>query len=86
MYIYYYLITIVSSNGLISMSQESYRMTKLLEHWIEHNVEHVKRFRVMAEEASSAGLVDVAEYIRLAAEKGDEVTTHLQKALNSVKE
>jgi rubrerythrin len=68
------------------MSQEGYRITKLLEHWIEHNVEHVKRFRVMAEEASSAGLVDVAEYIRLAAEKGEEVTTHLQKALNSVKE
>jgi rubrerythrin len=67
------------------MSQQSYRITKLLEHWIEHNDEHVKRFRVMAEEASSAGLEDVAECMRLAAEKGDEVTTHLQKALNSLK-
>ena len=43
------------------MSQESYRITKLLEHWIEHNDEHVKRFRDVAEEASSAGLQDVAE-------------------------
>ena len=68
------------------MSQDGYRMTKLLEHWIEHNDEHVKRFRVMAEEASTSGLVDVAENMRLAAEKGDEVTTYLQKALNSVKE
>ena len=60
-------------------------MTKLLEHWIEHNDEHVKRFRVMAAEASSVSLKDLAEHMRLAAEKGDEVTTHLQKALNSVK-
>jgi hypothetical protein len=67
------------------MSQEGYRITKLLEHWIEHNDEHVKRFRDVAEEASSAGLQDVAEYMRLAAEKGDEVTAHLKKALNSVK-
>ncbi len=67
------------------MSQEGYRITKLLEHWIEHNEEHVKRFRDVAEEASNAGLQDVAEYIKLAAEKGDEVTTHLKKALNSVK-
>jgi rubrerythrin len=66
------------------MSQESYRITKLLEHWIEHNDEHVKRFRVVAEEASSASLEDVAKYMRLAAEKGDEVKTHLQKALNSL--
>jgi rubrerythrin len=67
------------------MSQEGYRISKLLEHWIEHNDEHVKRFRVVADEASSAGLKNVAEYMRLAAEKGDEVTTHLQKALNSLK-
>jgi len=67
------------------MSQEGYRMTKLLEHWIEHNDEHVKRFRVMAEEASSTGLKEVAEYMRLAADKGDEVTTHLQNALKSIK-
>jgi rubrerythrin len=67
------------------MSQEGYRMTKLLEHWIEHNDEHAKRFRVMAEEASSAGLKNVAEHMRLAADKGDEVTTHLRKALNSIK-
>lgn len=60
-------------------------MTKLLEHWIEHNDEHVKRFRAMAEEASSTGLKNVAEYMRLAADKGDEVTTNLQKALNSIK-
>ena len=66
------------------MSQESYRITKLLEHWIEHNEEHVKRFRVMAEEAYRIGLEDVAEYVQLAAEKGDEVKTHLQKALNSL--
>jgi hypothetical protein len=68
------------------MSQESYRITKLLEHWIEHNDEHVKRFRVVAEEASSASLEDVAKCIWLAAEKGDEVKTHLQKALNSLKD
>ena len=67
------------------MSQDAYRIRKLLEHWIEHNDEHVKRFRVMSEEASSVGLVDVVEHMRLAADKGEEVTTHLQKALNSVK-
>ena len=67
------------------MSQEGYRITKLLEHWIEHNEEHVKRFRDVAEEASNASLQDVAEDLKLAAEKGDEVTTHLKKALNSVK-
>ena len=67
------------------MSQEGYRITKLLEHWIEHNDEHVKRIRDVAEEASSAGLQDVAENMQLAAEKGDEVTMHLKKALNSIK-
>jgi hypothetical protein len=67
------------------MSEEGFRIMKLLEHWIEHNNEHDKRFRDVAEEASSAGLQDVAEYIRLAAEKGDEVTGYLKKALSSIK-
>lgn len=63
------------------MSEDIYRLKKLLEHWIEHNEDHSAKFRQAAEDAAKMGLRDVANDIQLAAEKGSEVTKYLRNAL-----
>jgi len=66
------------------MGEESLRLRKLLEHWIEHNDDHVARLREAAEEAGKFGLKETSSSIRLAAEKSNEVSKHLRKAINSM--
>ena len=66
------------------MGEEGLRLRKLLEHWIEHNDDHVARFWEAAEEADKLGLKEASNSIRLAAEKSNEVSKHLKKALNSM--
>ena len=67
------------------MSEGRLRLQKLLEHWIEHNEEHLSRFREAADEASKIGATKVAKDIRSAAEKGTEVSKHLRKALDALR-
>ena len=69
---------------MMFMGEESLRLRKLLEHWIEHNDDHVARFWEAAEEAGKFGLKETSSSIRLAAEKGNEVSKHLRKAINSM--
>ena len=64
------------------MSVDIQRIMKLLEHWINHNEEHLKRFRDLADEMSKIDMVDSSKEIIEAAKIGNEVSTHLQNALN----
>ncbi|UCD44219.1 MAG: hypothetical protein JSV27_08765 [Candidatus Bathyarchaeota archaeon] len=65
------------------MSDDNLRLMKLIEHWAEHNDEHGTRFQEAAEEAAGKGLVSVAENLRAAAEKAEEVSRLLRKALEA---
>ena len=66
------------------MSEEIFRIKKLLEHWIEHNEEHLARFREVAADVEKMGIAEAARDIKTAAEKGDEVTIYLKRALKSI--
>lgn len=66
------------------MSEEISRLKKLLEHWIIHNEEHTARFVEATNDAIKIGLIEVSNNIKIAAEKGNEVTKYLQRALDSI--
>ena len=63
------------------MSDEKLRLRNLIEHWAEHNDEHRARFEESVEDASSMGLVAVADDLKAAAEKAEEVSKLLRRAL-----
>lgn len=65
------------------MSDDNLRLRKLIEHWAEHNDEHRIRLQEAAEEAAGKELATVAENLRAAAEKAEEVSMLLRKALGS---
>ena len=65
------------------MSDENLRLRKLIEHWAEHNDEHMTRFQEASAEASEKGLGGVAENLSSAAEKSAEVSKLLRKALEA---
>lgn len=66
------------------MSEGVLRIRKLLEHWIEHNEEHLARFREVAADAEGMGLADAAGSLRVAADRGEDVSAQLRKALESM--
>jgi len=66
------------------MNEEVLRIKKLLEHWIEHNEEHLARFREVAAVAEKLGITEVSRAIQTAAMNGNEVSRYLKKALNSI--
>jgi hypothetical protein len=59
---------------------------RLIEHWAQHNEEHRERYVEWANKAEKIRLLEVAEEMRLAAEKSREVSTHLRKALENMQE
>ncbi len=63
------------------MSEKRLRLKKLIEHWTEHNDEHTARFIESALEAAEMELEEVANNLKVAAEKGAQVSKHLRKAL-----
>jgi hypothetical protein len=65
------------------MSEKKLRLMKLVEHWMEHNEDHVKRFREAAHEAKELGLNQVELQLYNAAENGDKVSKSLLKALEA---
>jgi hypothetical protein len=65
------------------MSDKKLKLHKLIEHWAEHNDDHKTRFDETAVEASEMGLDGVAENLRKAAEKAEEVSTLLRNALKT---
>ena len=66
------------------MSERKLRIRKLIEHLVEHNEEHVARFREAASEAEEMGLSETARSLLAAAERGGEVSAALRMALASV--
>lgn len=68
------------------MDEERLRLIKLVEHWIEHNDDHGKRFSEEAELAEKKYLSDAASEMRKAAEASREVSNSLLKALKCLKE
>ncbi len=69
---------------MMHMEEGSLRIRKLLEHWMEHNDEHIARFLEVSGEAEKLGLKETSNSLRLAAETSGEVSKHLRKALNSM--
>lgn len=63
------------------MAMDRERLKKLIEHWAEHNEEHMARFEESAEEAAGMGLEAMADGLRAAAKKAAEVSGHLREAL-----
>jgi len=64
------------------MSEKKLRLRKLIEHWIEHNDDHVKRFREAASEAKEIELKKVADILIEASRRSKEVSEILEKSLN----
>ncbi|TFH18497.1 hypothetical protein E4H04_03220 [Candidatus Bathyarchaeota archaeon] len=65
------------------MNEDRLRLIKLIEHWIEHNDEHGKRF---SEEAEKTGLKSVAVEMRKAAKASGKVSGDLLNALKLLRE
>lgn len=59
---------------------------KLIEHWAEHNDEHVQRYNESAAEAEDMGLKDVAKEMKEAHLRAADVSRHLRNALTRLKE
>ena len=68
------------------LDEKKLRLMKLLEHWAEHNDEHDRRFDESAAETEKQGLHGAAKELRKASQKAREVSKHLRKALNELKE
>jgi len=60
------------------------KLARLLEHWIQHNDDHIRSYREWAEKARSQGFDQAAERIDKAAEITAAVTEAFEKARRSV--
>lgn len=56
------------------------KLTKLLDHWVHHNQDHVASYRLWAERARSEGFHTVGDTLETVAQKSVELTDLLQKA------
>jgi hypothetical protein len=68
------------------MEDKRLRLSKLIEHWAEHNDEHGQRYGESAAEAEAMGLKGAAEEMREAHLKAAEVSRHLRGALTRIRE
>jgi hypothetical protein len=59
------------------------KISRLLEHWIQHNDDHIRSYREWAEKARAQGLAEAAGKIDEAAEKTAAVSEAFRKALAS---
>ena len=66
------------------MSMEE-KLTKLLEHWLQHNEEHAKSYELWAERAASHGLADVSTHLESVAEKTRAIDEDFKAALTTLK-
>ena len=67
--------------GVVGLSEKEARLRGLIEHWAHHNDEHRDRFLEAASEAEGLGHKEAAAEMKNAADKADEVSVHLRKAL-----
>ncbi len=63
------------------MEEEKLRLKKLIEHWAEHNDEHIERFKESAKRLSEMGIPNAADELNAAAEASERVSKHLRLAL-----
>ncbi len=68
-----------NEDGSSSLSMKD-KLTKLLDHWVHHNQDHVASYRLWAERARSEGLHTVADTLETVAQKSVELNDLLQKA------
>ncbi len=68
------------------MNEDRLRLIKLIEHWIEHNDEHGKRFSEEADKAEKTGLKPAAVEMRKAAKASGKVSGDLLNALKLLRE
>ena len=68
------------------MNGETLRLRRLIEHWAEHNDEHLARFRESAEEAKRLGFTEAAEKLRKASEEAAKVSERLRETLKALGE
>jgi hypothetical protein len=66
------------------LKTEVEKLKILLEHWIEHNVEHSKSFRSWAEKARQFKLTEVASDMLSAAREMDKSSEYLKAALSKL--
>lgn len=67
------------------MKEEKIRLTKLIEHWAEHNDEHRARFREVAREASRMKFPETAYELEAAAKAGGNVSEHLRLTIEKIR-
>lgn len=67
-----------SGSGKLS---ERDKLRKMIEHWIEHNVEHAQSFEQWAERARDMGESEVSELLRRATRDMIQVNGSFDKAL-----
>ncbi len=63
------------------MEEEKLRLKKLIEHWAEHNDEHLERFKESAKRLSEINIQSSAEELNAAVEASGKVSEHLRLAL-----
>lgn len=56
------------------------KISKLIEHWIDHSSSHVESFNIREEQIRQAGFAEAADEIILAVEKMNESIGYLKKA------
>ncbi|MGD8366734.1 MAG: hypothetical protein PVG78_03750 [Desulfobacterales bacterium] len=61
------------------------KIARLLEHWIQHNDDHIRSYREWAEKARAQGLAEVAAKIDEAAEMTAAVSEAFHQALASTR-
>lgn len=62
------------------------RMKIRIEHWINHNENHLEEYQAVARELEACGKVESAHHIRQMAALLEESNDHLSKALQSLKQ
>jgi len=71
---------------VLVLNEDRLRLIKLVEHWIEHNDEHGKRFKEEAKTAEEMKLRMVAAEMLSAAEASMKVSEKLSMALKYLKD
>ena len=61
------------------------KLAKLLDHWQDHNRDHVSNYRSWADKAAAQGQAEAAEYLNQAAEATDKVTALFALAKGALK-
>ena len=63
----------------------SEKLTKLMDHWIQHNDHHVEDYRKWAQEARENDQAAVAGELDAVAELTETISGHFRKAAESIK-